>query len=147
MARVKGVRHTIAASSPTKKKGLAMGTGHILVVEDETDLADVLVFLLRGEGYQVQHAANASEALEMLTQRSPDLVVTDVMMPILDGCGLLETMQGDDQLRAVPVVVVSSLAESRVRELCGELFTFLSKPFRAHEMLAIVEELLQENQA
>lgn len=82
----------------------------ILLVEDDTELRSLMAALLERDGHGVLHAANGSEALEILRRMRPALVFLDLMMPVMSGPELLEVMAADDELAQVPVVVVSALA-------------------------------------
>ncbi len=119
-----------------------MGPKQILVVEDEPDIAGLLIYLLRREGHRVLLAQNGSLALEQLSGTIPDLVVTDVTMPVMDGCELFERLRSDERLSSIPVFVLSALPEHVVREKCQDMDAFLQKPFRADDLLRTVRTLL-----
>ncbi|RKF35680.1 PleD family two-component system response regulator [Paraburkholderia fungorum] len=80
----------------------------ILLVDDDPDLLAVWHFILSGEGYDVRCAGNGAEALECLRQRVPDLVITDWMMPLLDGAELCRRMRAHPELARVPIFVHTS---------------------------------------
>jgi CheY-like chemotaxis protein len=82
--------------------------GSILVVEDDVDIRDALTLVLQGEGYQVDSAANGREALDHLRQGSrANLIVLDLMMPIMDGWQFRQEQERDPDLAAIPVMIVS----------------------------------------
>jgi CheY-like chemotaxis protein len=114
----------------------------ILVVEDEPDIAGLITYLLRREGYEVLLAQDGSVALKLLLSTIPDLVMTDVTMPVMDGCDLLERLRSDSRLNSIPVFVLSSLSELAVREKCEDMDAFLQKPFKAEDLLQVVGTLL-----
>lgn len=111
----------------------------ILVVDDEWAVADVLESLLDDEGYRVVTASNGRQALERLREVATDVIITDFMMPVMDGSALLEALAADRETASIPVVMMSSLPESAVRERCRGYAAFMRKPFRVPEVLAIVE--------
>jgi len=106
----------------------------VLLVEDDLDIRDVLQDVLEAEGYDVIPAANGKQALDFLTLNDPpgaDLVILDLMMPMVSGWEVLDRMAGDNRLAEIPVIVVSAVA----REKPARAYTFLRKPFTL-EMLS-----------
>ncbi len=117
----------------------------ILVADDNADLRDYIGRLLRGEGYTVEMAVDGEAALSAARSRAPDLVLSDVMMPKLDGFGLLAALREDETLRHTPVLLLSARAgeEARVGGLEAGADDYLTKPFAARELLARVASNLQ----
>lgn len=114
----------------------------VLVVEDEWAIADWLDVLLSESGYSVITAANGRSALEILKSETPDLVLTDFMMPYLDGAGLVAAMREDDRTKMIPVVVMTSLLEEVVRGRVGSYRAYLRKPFREAELMKVIGDIL-----
>ena len=114
----------------------------VLVVEDESGIAELFDDVLTDEGYQVVTAMNGRDGLELLVREQPDLVFCDYMMPVMDGAALLAGMQADPTLRGIPVVMMSSMPEGFVAERCSGYVTFMRKPFKLFELLDVVERLL-----
>jgi signal transduction histidine kinase/two-component SAPR family response regulator len=114
----------------------------ILVADDNADMRDYLRHLLRG--WDVETVGNGAEALERARTSPPDLVVTDVMMPELDGFGLLSALRGDPRTSAVPVLMLSARSgeEARVSGLAAGADDYVVKPFSARELIARVRSLL-----
>jgi len=112
----------------------------ILVVEDEFAIADMLSASLEDEGYRVVLASNGREGLLRLadTQIHADLVLCDVMMPVLDGREMRKTMKADPALKDIPVVLMSAAEEASTTN--GIVGPFLSKPFDLENLLKIIEE-------
>lgn len=100
----------------------------VLVVEDDPDIRDIVQDLLEAEGYDVVPASHGKQALEFLTEvrsaSKPDLVILDMMMPLVDGRQVLEAMQRDPALATIPVVVISAV----MREKPVGAAAFLKKP-------------------
>jgi CheY-like chemotaxis protein len=115
----------------------------VLIVEDEWAIADWLEVLLSEQAYNVLVAANGREALDILHREKPDLVLTDFMMPFVDGAALIAAMAGDPKMRDIPVVVMTSLTESAVRERIKGHRGYLRKPFREADLMKIVGEILK----
>ncbi|HET6560349.1 MAG TPA: SpoIIE family protein phosphatase [Marmoricola sp.] len=118
--------------------------GRVLVVDDNTDMREYVASLLSGE-YDVDTAADGLEALERVVESCPDLVLTDVMMPRLDGFGLLERLQSDPATVGVPVIMLSARAgeDGTVEGLEAGADDYLVKPFSARELLARVRVNLE----
>ncbi|HVY08580.1 MAG TPA: SpoIIE family protein phosphatase [Mycobacteriales bacterium] len=125
--------------------GSRAGSGpRVLVVDDNADMRDYLAHLL-GADYTVDVAADGQEALELINAQLPDLVLTDVMMPRLDGFGLLRALRADRATMHIPVVMVSARAgeEGVVEGLGAGADDYLVKPFAARELLARVRSSLE----
>ncbi len=116
---------------------------HVLVVEDNHDMQAHLKQLL-GENYEVTLAINGIKALEQLEQRPFDLVITDAMMPGMDGFQLLEHLKSSDANRNIPVVMLTALnlEESKLQALMLGVDDYLTKPFSPSELLARVSNLI-----
>ena len=112
----------------------------IVIIDDEFGLADVLSATLADSGFRVHVAANGVQGLVLVREHTPDLVLLDYMMPILDGPGVLRTMQADDRLATIPVVMMSSLPEASVRARCTGYVAFLQKPFAFEVLIDAVEK-------
>ena len=112
----------------------------ILVADDNTDLRDYIGRLLGERGYAVEAVADGDAALSAIRASRPDLLVTDVMMPRLDGFGLLRAIRTDAALRDLPVIMLSARAgeEAKVEGLDAGADDYLTKPFSARELLARV---------
>jgi two-component system alkaline phosphatase synthesis response regulator PhoP len=114
----------------------------ILVVDDEVSIVDLLSMLLEGAGYQVMKAYNGQEALDCLASARPDVVISDVMMPVLDGRELCRRMQADPRYRSIPFVLMSAIHQ--VHSLTGyNGAALLKKPFKFNEVLQIIAYLIK----
>jgi signal transduction histidine kinase len=120
-----------------------MRFAHILLADDNADMRAYLGRLL-GARWRVSTAADGEQALELARREHPDLVVTDVMMPRLDGFGLLAALRADPATSDIPVVMLSARAgeESRVEGFEAGADDYLVKPFTAREVVARVEAQL-----
>lgn len=115
-----------------------MDSKEILVVDDEWEIGELVVFLLTRYGYRAHYAANGLVALRRLVQAPVDLVLTDFTMPIMDGCDLVRAMSADERLAGTPVLVASAMPEELVRRACPRANGFLPKPFTSEELLESV---------
>lgn len=114
----------------------------VLVVDDEFGVAEVLQSILEDEGYRVATAINGKQALTRLSEVTPDLIMLDYMMPIMDGTQTLAAIRNNAAFAAIPIIMMSSLEEAAVRETATDYDTFLRKPFRALAVLKAVAQLL-----
>ncbi|HEX3288502.1 MAG TPA: SpoIIE family protein phosphatase [Mycobacterium sp.] len=112
----------------------------VLVADDNTDMREYLVRLLNGAGYRVDAVTDGQLALETIRAGIPDLVISDVMMPRLDGLALVAALRSDPRTAAVPVVLLSARAgqEASIEGLQAGADDYLVKPFAAAELLARV---------
>lgn len=115
----------------------------ILVVEDEFGAADVLMTALEDEGYRVIVAANGRQGLERLAEVRPHLIVSDYMMPIMDGAAMARAVREDPEFRHIPIIITSAVGEAQVRLRFAGFNAFLRKPFRVHDLLELVKKLLK----
>lgn len=117
---------------------------HILVVDDNADMRRYIQRIL-GRGHRVTLAYDGERAWQALASDLPDLVITDIMMPELDGFGLIARMRADERTRGVPVIALSARAgaESRIEGLKSGADAYLVKPFSAGELAAHVDAQLR----
>ena len=115
----------------------------ILLADDNADMRDYVVRLLR-PGYDVEAVRDGQEALHAVRNRRPDLILSDVMMPRMDGFGLLAGIRADPATRDLPVILLSARAgeEARVEGLDAGADDYLVKPFSARELLARIRSNL-----
>ena len=120
------------------------GRSLVLIADDNADMRSYLYRLL-AERYEVIAVANGRIALETVGQRIPDLILSDVMMPQLDGFGLLHELRSDPKTKTIPVILLSARAgeESRVEGMEHGADDYLIKPFSARELLARVQTHLE----
>lgn len=124
-----------------------MSTGppaHILLAEDEEDLASLVEINLELSGYAVTIARNGQEALDQIPAVDPDLVLLDVMMPVVDGWQVLHRLTADPQTRDIPVVMLTALAEERdlIRGHLQGAVRYVTKPFQMADLIRIIEDAL-----
>lgn len=107
----------------------------ILIVDDEADIALTLKALVERDGYRALTAFDGTEALHKIVEEHPDLVVTDITMPRMDGLELIEKMRSTAGVADTPVILMSAHDHATPMR-------FLRKPFTASELLASARELL-----
>ena len=122
-----------------------MAGAHILVVDDERDLTELVSINLQLAGYRTSVAHDGVAAIEAVAEERPDLVLLDVMMPRLDGWGVLAALQKDPDTRELPVVMLTALANERdlVRGHLSGAVSYVTKPFDLPRLIETLEEALK----
>ena len=102
--------------------------------------------MLRDKGYEVSRAVDGQEALEMLREDLPDMLITDIAMPRMDGLELMRNVREDDTMCCLPIIVVSARVEDheRLEGISAGAEVYLAKPFINEELLLVVEKLLEQ---
>jgi len=120
-------------------------TGRILVVDDDARNLRLLEAILTAEGHSTVGAADGEEALKLIDEMGPDLILLDIMMPGLDGFSILNKLKNSPETVNIPVVMVTSLhdQESRIKALETGADDFITKPFSKPELAARVRSLLK----
>ena len=121
-------------------------SAQLLLVDDEPGVrVSVKEYLQEVGGFTVQVASNANEALQMLEQKTPDLVISDVMMPQVDGFQFLKKLREDPRFKSLPVVFLTArgMTSDRIQGYHAGVDAYLPKPFDPDELVAIVENLLE----
>jgi CheY-like chemotaxis protein len=114
----------------------------VLVVDDEFGTVEVLVAALEDAGYRVLTAANGRRALERLEENKPDLVVSDFMMPLMDGAALVAAMRANPEFQDIPIIMMSAAPEAALRKQLEGYEAFLRKPFRVAALLELIAATL-----
>ena len=114
----------------------------VLVVDDEVGIANLLADVLSDEGHRVMVAANGHEALKRAEEESPDLVITDFMMPVMDGAQLIKALTDHRDLKRVPIYLMSSAPEAAIRDQCSGYTRFIRKPFRIYDVVDLVAQVV-----
>ena len=115
----------------------------VLVVDDDPNIRKMIVAALRRDGYQFLEAPNGREALDLMRERRPDVVVLDLMMPVLSGWDVLKERQGDAVLSRIPVIVVSANRDPDVAVAVNAgICAFLPKPFDIGALSALVKSCM-----
>jgi CheY-like chemotaxis protein len=122
--------------------------GPILIVEDIPHILELLEVTLKFKGYDVVTARNGDEALEYIASEQPALILTDILMPKLDGYALAQRVRSDPQTRHIPIIFVSATfitEDDKQFALSLGAVRFLEKPIEASELLLTVAEVLTGN--
>lgn len=121
-----------------------LSNSKILVVDDNTDLRNYVAEILRQVGYQVLLAHNGAEGLDAAYTHHPNLIVTDLMMPLVSGVEMIQAIRSQEAIRGIPIILLTAKAdeESRITGVERGADAYLSKPFSDRELLAEVRNLL-----
>ena len=122
---------------------------HILIVEDEIDIANLVSFNLERSGFQVTIASDGREGLEKVLQVQPSLVILDLMLPGMDGYQVLKEMQRDSRSHAIPVLMLTAKGQidDRIKGLELGADDYITKPFSPKELILRVRAIIKRNRS
>ena len=115
----------------------------ILLIDDDVDLVAVMKGTLESKPYEVLTAYNGKEGLEKARKEKPDLIVLDIMMPVMDGFDFAEQFGKDPSLKKIPVLALTSFSDSLGQPFPFEVSEFIRKPLKPKDLLAKVEQRLK----
>ncbi len=117
----------------------------IVCIEDEPEMIDLVTLILSRDGYQIIGAANGREGLEAILLHQPDLILLDLMLPGMDGWDVYQQVKSDEELKKIPVIVITAKAQSIDKVLglhIAKVDDYITKPFGPDELRASVERIL-----
>jgi CheY-like chemotaxis protein len=114
----------------------------ILVVDDEFAIAETLREILSWEGFDVTIASNGEQGLERMRAASPDLVIVDYMMPVMDGVHMLRAMKADEALRGIPTIMMTAALSDPTPDGPAPYLALLRKPFDVAILTRTVRRVL-----
>ena len=118
----------------------------VLVVDDEIHIVHVVAIKLRNSGYEVISAENGAEALKLVFEEKPDIIVTDFQMPVMTGLEFVKKLRQSESTKDIPVIMLTArdfaIDEEQKRDL--QISAFLSKPFSPKELLRGIEDILYQ---
>ena len=117
--------------------------GRVLLIEDEPNIIEAIRFILARDGWTVDVHSDGATAVSAVAEKSPDLVILDVMLPNRSGYDILADIRGAAETAALPVLMLTARGQSKDRELAERfgVSRFMTKPFSNSEVLASVREL------
>ena len=117
----------------------------ILMVEDTPHLSEEIADILRLEGYRVAIAHNGHRAMELLPESNPDLIITDLLMPGMDGFELIRQVRSIASFKSIPIIILSAktLDDDKLRGKEAGADAFIRKPCKAHELVTTINSLLK----
>jgi CheY-like chemotaxis protein len=123
-----------------------MGKPCVLLAEDDGDLRQLYSFILLDMGIEVQEANSGTDALDLLKKCQPDLLLTDVMMPVMNGLELIGRIRADEKWKSLPILVVSAHPDYLARAYAAGANEMLRKPAAADLLRAAIRRNLSELQ-
>ena len=117
----------------------------VICVEDEPEMIDLVKLILGRKGFNLVGAVGGREGIEAVRRLKPDLVLLDLMMPDMDGWEVYQQMKADDELKDIPVIVVTAKAQSIDKVLglhIAKVDDYVTKPFGPQELLQSVNKVL-----
>lgn len=123
-------------------------TKQLLVVDDDPGLLLAVSETLRAEGYEVQTARRGSEAMVRVAEALPDLIISDIRMPGMDGYALVRNLRASPRSRLVPIIFLTAKDETadRIAGFRSGVDAYVTKPFETEELVAIVKSILERVQ-
>ena len=121
----------------------------VLCIEDEPEMIDLIRLILKRKGFEVMGAVGGQEGLDTVRREKPDLVLLDLMMPDVDGWEVYRQMKADDELKSIPVVVVTAKAQSIDKVLglhIAKVDDYVTKPFGPTDLLDSVDRVLKKQE-
>ena len=136
-------------SRRSSEESAAGGMPHILVVDDEEDLQELLKYNLSKDGYRVSCVGTGEEALKFAKRQPPDLVVLDLMLPAVDGLEVCRRLKGDPKTRDVPIIMLTAKSEEGdvVAGLERGADDYIAKPFSPRVLSARVKAMLRRKES
>ena len=117
----------------------------ILVIDDDPTLLKLAQSVLNSSGYEVVVAADAPNGLELAMKQNPDLIILDVMMPVINGFNICRLMKSEKSLKHIPIILLTSRSTESDQKIGAEVGAdaYFAKPFKTDELLFKVRELLK----
>ncbi|MCC7452200.1 MAG: response regulator [Anaerolineae bacterium] len=122
----------------------------VVVVEDDPEMINLVKLILKKEGFDVTGAMGGREGLEAIQKTAPSLVLLDLMMPDIDGWEVYQAMKADENLKNIPVIIITAKAQSIDKVLglhIAKVDDYITKPFSPGELITSVRRVLAENEA
>jgi CheY-like chemotaxis protein len=120
----------------------------VLYIEDDTEHRLMLSTLLTSHGFTVEAAKNGLEGVEKVREWEPDVILLDLLLPLMDGFGVMNTLKEDPTTQNIPIVVISAwpTADNRKRVREAGAQNFITKPFQAEELVNAIRECLPQSE-
>ncbi|OHB83848.1 MAG: DNA-binding response regulator [Planctomycetes bacterium RBG_19FT_COMBO_48_8] len=122
-----------------------MGKRKILIIEDDKDIVEMLDYNLKEEGYDTISALNGEEGIALAGKERPDLIILDIMLPIMDGFEVCRTLKNDDKLAHIPIIILSAKSQETDKVVGLELGAddYVTKPFSPRELIARTRAIMR----
>jgi two-component system alkaline phosphatase synthesis response regulator PhoP len=122
-----------------------MGKRKILIIEDDKDIVEMLDYNLKEEGYETIAALNGEEGIKLAGKERPDLIILDIMLPIMDGFEVCRTLKNDDRVAHIPIIILSAKSQETDKVVGLELGAddYVTKPFSPRELIARTRAIMR----
>jgi len=122
-----------------------MGKDRILIIEDDRDIVEMLEYNLKEEGYETLSALNGEEGVALAGKERPDLIILDIMLPILNGFEVCRVLKNDDVTAHIPIIILSAKSQETDKVVGLELGAddYVTKPFSPRELIARIRAILR----
>lgn len=126
-----------------------MNIGHILIIEDEEHIVELIKFNLENNGYKVSFALDGQKGLEMIENEQPDLVLLDLMLPKIDGIDICNRIKNNKNLKDIPIIMLTAKSGETDKIIGLEIGAddYITKPFSVRELLARIKVILRRYNA
>lgn len=122
-----------------------MAKGKILIVEDDRDIVEMVEYNLQEEGYVTISALNGEDGVKLARSEQPDLIILDIMLPIIDGFEVCRTLKSDDKTSHIPIIILSAKSQETDKVVGLELGAddYVTKPFSPRELIARIRAIMR----
>jgi two-component system phosphate regulon response regulator PhoB len=122
-----------------------MAKGKILIVEDDRDIVEMVEYNLREEGYVTVSALNGEDGVRFAGSEQPDLIILDIMLPVIDGFEVCRTLKSDDKTSQIPIIILSAKSQETDKVVGLELGAddYVTKPFSPRELIARIRAIMR----
>ena len=122
-----------------------MARRKILIIEDDRDIVEMVEYNLREEGYATVSALNGEDGVNLARSEQPDLIILDIMLPIVDGFEVCRTLKSDDTTSHIPIIILSAKSQETDKVVGLELGAddYITKPFSPRELIARIREIMR----
>lgn len=119
----------------------------VLIVDDDKAMVNLLATLLDTEGFETEKTQSAAQALEMVSEKHPDLILLDIMMPEMDGFKFLAMLRSNPDTKAIPVIILTVLGdhENVLEGFRKEADEYVTKPFDPQKLVGLIKDVLKRS--
>lgn len=125
-----------------------MAKGKILIVEDDRDIVEMVEYNLREEGYVTVSALDGEDGVRLAGSERPDLIILDIMLPVIDGFEVCRTLKSDDKTSQIPIIILSAKSQETDKVVGLELGAddYVTKPFSPRELIARIRAIMRRGE-
>lgn len=126
-----------------------MSRDKILIIEDDRDIVEMLKYNLEGEGYEIITAFNGKDGIDQASKQKPDLIILDIMLPVIDGFEVCKILKKNNATVHIPIIILSAKSQETDKIVGLELGAddYITKPFSPRELIARIRAILRRGRA